>query len=242
MMKNTAQREVVAIRHVHFEDLGSFEPQLISLGCRVRYVEATTEDLKAFDFQRPDVVVVLGGPIGVYEQETYPFLRLELEFLRKRIEAGRPTLGICLGCQLIAEALGGKVHPGHGKEIGWTAVRLTEAGLGSPLRHLAAPETPVLHWHGDTFTLPNSARVLASTDKYTNQAFSLGDHVLALQFHLEVTQAGLESWFIGHACEISHTPGISVAELRVKTASHAPALSDAARRIFADWLARVNIS
>ena len=235
---HAAKKEVVAVRHVAFEDLGSFESDLSSLGYSIRYVEAYSRDLEGLDFERPELVVVLGGPIGVYEQKTYPFLRTELELLRRRIKANRPTIGICLGCQLIAEALGGKVHPGHVKEIGWGRVNLTEAGLAGPLKYLSG--TSVLHWHGDTFTLPDGAQLLASTDEYPNQAFALGNHVLALQFHLEVTKAGLESWFIGHACEIGHTPGIDVEQLRIKTSQNAQTLSQAASKILTDWLRRTD--
>jgi GMP synthase (glutamine-hydrolysing) len=241
MSKHHGQKQVAAIRHVAFEDLGSFESRLAALGFSIRYVEAHSGELETFDFQRPELVVVLGGPIGVYEGETYPCLATELKLLRERADAGRPILGICLGAQLLAEALGGKVHPGQGKEIGWGPLQLTEAGLASPLKHLKQAETAVLHWHGDTFTLPAGARLLASTGQYANQAFAVGDHVLALQFHLEATPAGLEGWFIGHACEISHTPGISVAGLRQETGRHAAAIAEAAGAVLEDWLRQAKV-
>lgn len=113
---------------------------------------------------------------------------------------------------------------------------LTEAGLRSPLRHLAA--TPVLHWHGDTFDLPEGAVRLASTGAYANQGFAAGDRLLGLQFHPEVTAAGLEHWFVGHAVEIAATPGVDVAGLRAGARRHGESLERAGRAMFADWLDR----
>jgi GMP synthase (glutamine-hydrolysing) len=119
----------------------------------LRHVEAGYDDLAALNPLTNDQWVVLGGPIGVYEQDAYPFLRDELRLLQARLAAGRPTLGICLGCQLIAQALGGWVYPGSSKEIGWK-LSMLEAGRTSPLAAFA-DGTPVLHWHGDTFDLPD---------------------------------------------------------------------------------------
>jgi len=99
----------------------------------------------------------------------------------------------------------------------------------------------VLHWHGDTFDLPEGAELLASTDLYPNQAFAWGEHALALQFHVEVTAQGLERWFIGHACEIGQTPGLSVSTLRAETARYAAETAARGRRCFAAWLDRVGL-
>jgi GMP synthase (glutamine-hydrolysing) len=225
-------KSAIALRHIAFEDLGSFEPLLGELGYSVRYVDAVTEDISAA--MDADLLIVLGGPIGVYETEEYPFLTRELEVIRQRLDKRRPTLGLCLGSQLMAEALGGKVHPGHGKEIGWKTVQLSPEGMASPLRHLH--EVPVLHWHGDTFTLPPEATLLASSDAYPHQAFAVGDYALALQFHPEVTALGLERWFVGHACEIASTAGIAVPQLRADTALHAAKIRDAAEAMLREWL------
>ena len=229
---------LLALRHVAFEDLDGFAPLLAAHGYTIRYVEAGYDDLAALDPLADDLWIVLGGPIGVYEQDAYPFLADELRLLRTRLNADRPTLGICLGCQLIAQALGGRVYPGHGKEIGWKPLTLTAAGLNSPLAALA-DETPVLHWHGDTFDLPDGATLLASSDLYPHQAFSWGTQVLALQFHLETTARGLERWMIGHAGEIAATSGLDVPVLRAATALHAATAETKGQQCLADWLGRL---
>lgn len=233
----TRTKTALVISHVAFEDLGSFASVLDANGYRILNADAVTGDLRAAGFLEADLLVVLGGPISVYEQEAYPFLTREISLISARLAARRPTLGICLGGQLMAQALGGTVHPGeNGKEIGWSPIVLTDAGRRSPLRHLEG--ISVLHWHGDTFTMPpEDAELLASTAKYANQAFAAGHHALALQFHIEVTADGLERWFVGHSCEIANTAGITVPQLRDATASCAPALTDAAARCLGEWLA-----
>lgn len=233
-------KRAVAIRHVAFEDAGSFAAVLAQQGYDLEYVEAGYDNLAAIEPEACDLALILGGPIGAYEEDVYPFLRDELRFIGARLTARRPTLGICLGAQLMARALGARVVAGDkGKEIGWAPLQLTVAGQQSPLRHLAPGLTPVLHWHGDTFDLPPGADHLAGTARYPNQAFAVGRHALALQFHPEVTAAGMERWFIGHACEIAGTPGIEVAELRQDTGRWAAQLQDQGEAMLADWLAQL---
>jgi GMP synthase (glutamine-hydrolysing) len=231
-------KRALAIRHVAFEDLGLLAPLLAERGFSARYAEAPTDDLAAEDPLAPDLVVVLGGPIGAYEEALYPFVRDELRLLERRLAAGRPTLGICLGAQLMARALGARVYPGARKEIGWGELALSPEGKESALRHLDG--TRVLHWHGDTFDLPAGARRLASTDLTANQAFAWGEAALALQFHAEAAGAGLERWLVGHACEIAATPGVSVEGLRRDTRECTPAMERAGRALFADWLDAVD--
>lgn len=233
-------KQALAIRHVAFEDAGSFAAVLEQRGYALRYLEAGYDDLSGLDARAADLVLILGGPIGAYEEDSYPFLRDELRFIAARLAAGLPIVGICLGAQLMARALGARVFPGdNGKEIGWAPLQLTAAGQASALHHLAAEQTPVLHWHGDTFEIPAGAERLAGSSRYPNQAFAIGHHALALQFHPEVTAAGLERWFIGHACEIAATPDISVTQLRAATARWTAGLQRQGQQMFSAWLERV---
>ena len=224
-----------AIRHVAFEDLGSFAAVLERRGWAICDRDAAVDDLAAAELAAADLLVVLGGPISAHEDELYPFLVDELRLIERRLAAGRPVLGICLGSQLMARALGARVYPGTGKEIGWSPLELTEAGRGSCLMALGEG-TPVLHWHGDTFDLPKGASLLASTPRYLNQAFAWQRHGLALQCHIEVEALGLERWYIGHAAEIVRTPGVTVPVLRAEARHWAPRLAPRAAQCLEAWL------
>jgi GMP synthase (glutamine-hydrolysing) len=182
----------VVLRHVAFEDLGLLAPILHEAGWSASYCEASTQDLSDQSIEQADLLIALGGPIGVYETERFPFLLKEIAVLERRLAKDRPTLGICLGGQLMARALGSRVFPGLVKEIGWGRVELTDEGQASSLSALAEPRAVVLHWHGDTFDLPAGAARLASNAVYENQAFAYGERALALQFHVEVDPRRLE--------------------------------------------------
>ena len=232
-------KTAIAVRHVHFEDLGSLAPALERAGYQIRYADSCVDDIAALDPVAPDLVVVLGGPIGAYEDDLYPSLKDELNMLEKRFSANRPTIGICLGAQLMARALGARVYPTGLKEIGWGQITVQPAGSDSAIRHLGQDNTAVLHWHGDTFDLPVGATLLASTEICRNQAFVWSDNALAFQFHPEATASRLEQWFIGHACEIAGAK-ISVAALRADTARYAARLEIQARKCFDEWLTSID--
>jgi GMP synthase (glutamine-hydrolysing) len=227
-------RTALAVRHVAFEDLGLLGDLLTARDIAVRYVEAGLDDLAALDPIAPDVAIVLGGPIGVYDEPDYPWIRDELRLLQRRLAADRATLGICLGSQMMAAALGARVYPMGVKEIGWSPLTLTAPGAASDLAPLSG--TAVLHWHGDTFDLPAGAAHLASTPACANQAFAWGERALALQFHPEATAHGLERWFIGHSAEIAATRGVDVATLRRQTRRAAPRLEARGPRVLQAWL------
>lgn len=228
---------VLAIRHVHFEDLGSFAGWFEQQGLTVDYLDAGLDVLAGVDVLSPALLVVLGGPIGAYQDDVYPFLRDELALIRARLDAGRPLLGICLGAQLIARALGARVYPGPAVEIGWQGLTLTEAGRASPLAALDGALTSMLHWDGDTFDLPAGAELLASTPGCAHQAFSLGRHCLAFQCHPEADSARLEAWLIGHASELAQH-GIDLAALRRDALTHGERLRLQAQQCLAAWWAQ----
>jgi GMP synthase (glutamine-hydrolysing) len=235
---------VNVIRHLAFEDMGSFTSVLQINGYQVNYIEATDLTLtpdgpSQLDALDDGLLVILGGPISVNDADMFPFIEAEINLLKQRIVADKPTLGICLGAQLIARAMGAAVYPGEEKEIGWYDLKLTTAGEQSALRYLNAKHCAVLHWHGETFDLPEQAVLLASSEKYTNQAFSCGNNVLALQFHPEIMQHSMEKWFIGHIGEILQTDGISVEQLRSDTHQHANRLEVQGELFFNSWLNEV---
>lgn len=232
MRHDDNSKKVVVIQHLSFEDLGTFEPVLRDAGMAITYLQAGVDELRA-DIEGADLLVVLGGPIGVYEAEVYPFLTAELDAIRVRVSQRRPTLGICLGAQLMAQALGGSVYPGGRKEIGWSALQLTDGGNASPLKHLSG--VPVLHWHGDTFDLPPGAERLASSSVYENQAFAMGPNVLALQFHPEAGARTFERWLIGHTAELN-AARVDISALRQDAARCAPALAQAGGAMLQEWL------
>jgi GMP synthase (glutamine-hydrolysing) len=165
-----SRRSAMALRHVAFEDLGLLAPIMDRHGWDVSFCEAAVDDLAHGSIRNADLIVVLGGPIGVYEIDAYPFLTEEIALLEHRLSRHLPTLGICLGSQLMAKALGSRVFKGPVKEIGWGAVELTEQGASSCLDALRDDDAVVLHWHGDSFDLPAGASRLASNRNYENRA------------------------------------------------------------------------
>jgi GMP synthase (glutamine-hydrolysing) len=228
-----ATKTCAVIRHVAFEDLGSFETTIIESGYQVRYVDVGLDDLDSIAPKAPDLLVVLGGPIGVYEQDRYPFLKTELRLIGERLQARRPTMGICLGAQLIANALGSKVYPCSQKEIGFAPLSLTPEGQRSCLS--AFEHAPVLHWHGDTFDLPAGAVRLASTTVCLNQAFALGREIIGFQFHPEAGARGFERWLIGHSAELG-AAAVDVSGLRDTALSLAAAQQRRSSDCIGRWL------
>lgn len=229
-----ATKSAVAIRHIQFEDLGLFEPVLTAAGYKVTYLDMDGDALSTLDALEPDLLIVLGGPVGVYEAEAYPWLAEERRILTVRLAKDRPTLGICLGAQQIAATLGAEVAPMGHKEIGFGPVALTDAGRLGPLRHLEG--IPVLHWHGDAFCIPDGAANLGTTGLCATQGFSIGQNILALQFHPEVdASAGIERWLTGHAAELAAS-GIDPRELRAQAQSIPADMRVPAQRMMEEWL------
>lgn len=229
----------MALRHVAFEDLGLLAPILEREGWDVSFCEAAVDNLHHHSIKNAELLIVLGGPIGIYETEDYPFLTSELSLIEYRLSRKMPTVGICLGSQLMAKALDGRVFRGSVKEIGWGRVHLTEEGRLSCLKALQDDDAVVLHWHGDTFDLPPHATRLASNQNYENQAFAYGRNALGLQFHLEADPRQLEEWYVGHTAELAAAK-VSISDLRSATQRHARGLALRADRVFGAWLGQLD--
>jgi GMP synthase (glutamine-hydrolysing) len=230
-------RHCIVLRHVPFESLGLLEPLMVARGFGIQIIDVPVTPLPRQALLDAELLVVLGGPISVYEQALYPFLNAELEALAQRLRDEQATIGICLGAQLIAHALGAKVYRGAGKEIGWSPLQLTPSGLKSPLAAIDGQR--VLHWHGDTFDLPDGADLLASTALTPHQAFAWRDVAVGLQFHLEVTARDLEAWYVGHALELSSLTSTNVPKMREAGQLHAARLEPHANRALAELLDRI---
>lgn len=226
-------KTALAVRHVHFEDIGVFATVLARHGFGIETVEAGAVEFAKIDPAAADILFVLGGPIGAYEGDTYPWLQDEIGLIERRLAANRPVVGICLGAQLIAQTMGARVYPMAAKEIGFSAIELTEEGKKSCLHPLQ--NVQVLHWHGDMFDLPAGASRLAFTALCPNQAFAHGANILGLQFHAEVLPASFEHWLIGHANELAANR-ISIPELRQAMQKHGAATTRAAEVILETWL------
>jgi len=189
-------RRLLVFQHVAHEILGTLDPLLRDAGFRIRYVNYSRQPEAEPSLDRYHGLVVLGGPMNCDQAERYPHLQREVEAIQQTIEAGKPVLGICLGSQLIARALGARVRKNPVKEIGWYDLEPTEAGRSDPLFRRLGDRQKIFQWHGDTFDIPDHAVRLAASPDCRNQAFRYGENVYGLQFHLEVDQPMIERWLV----------------------------------------------
>ena len=227
-------KRALIVRHTPFEGAAGFRLPIEQAGYDFHRININDPEFPSLDWLEPDLVVVMGGPMGVYEREANPWIDGEVVGLAMRIAAKLPTVGVCLGSQMIAAALGARVYPGPVKEVGFAPVQLSEAGLRSPLRHLA--EVPLLHWHGDTFDLPEGAELLAATHNYANQGFRIGDHLLAIQFHPEMGEdPRFAEWLEDK--DYIRAAGTNPATLKADHDRLGPAAVAAGRVMLAEWLA-----
>jgi GMP synthase (glutamine-hydrolysing) len=217
------------IRFVAFEDLGVWEPELVAHGYQVRYLDAGVDDVSPL--ADADLGIVLGAPIDADDVERFPYLADITAAISARLSADLPTLGVCLGAQLMSLALGGELSRGN-REVGFAPVRLLPDAAATPLRHLGGAS--VLHWHQDVAEVPGGASELATTALNPNQAFAYG-RSLAFQFHPEADPEAIERWLIGHAGDLDRWD-FDILELREQAREHGDAAAMAGVALIREYV------
>jgi GMP synthase (glutamine-hydrolysing) len=227
---------VWVLQHTATETLGYFEEVLKGHAIGFDYIKAYGGESVPARMAGKSGLIVMGGPMGVYEQAEHPFLRDEMRLIESALELGKPVLGVCLGSQLLAAALGAKVTKGERKELGWYPVTLSEAAAQDPLFAGIQPTFWPFHWHGDVFPLPKDCAGLAASKQTPCQAFRYGHKAYGLLFHLEVTGEQIVQMLTVFADEL-HRAGGTEEEINQQTPLHLPALNEIARTVFGRWAA-----
>lgn len=226
-------------RHDPLEELGLFSEVLERGGLSFRTVRLFESEMPTEDWDAIGALVILGGTMGIYDEQRYPFLKFEKAIIRTAMRKEIPLLGIGLGAQLIAAAAGAEVYRGNFKEIGWYPISMTIEGEMDPLLTCLPGKPMVFHWHGDSFDLPRGALRLASSFYYVNQAFRLGRNIYGLQFHLDVTLDMIERWMKHYWKELAQVPYISPDKIRADSRSYGHKLRHYGEMVFSDFLRRV---
>lgn len=225
---------ILVIQHVLHERLGTFEAVFKEAGFSIATLDASNPRAKWPAVSEFDALVVMGGPMGAYEQDRYPFLKKETALIRQALKKERPILGVCLGAQLLASVLGAGVAKNHTKEIGWYPLMREPGADNDPLCEAFDQTETVFQWHGDTFSLPKGVVRLFSSPLCQEQAFRYRGNVYGLQFHVEVTEAMIRAWLI-HAQnkkELAALKGqIDPAVIRAQSPRHIGRLEELARHV-----------
>ena len=227
------------LRNVSHESAGSLESYLADAGVECRYFDLFWETPRQLPLQDAAALVVMGGPMGVDDVEQYPFLDAEVKWIQEAVERQLPTLGICLGSQLLAKAMGARVYPNRVKEIGWYSLKmLPETARDRLFTDCQRTET-VFQWHGDTFDLPLDAVHLAQSTRCKHQAFRVGPSAWGLQFHIEMTPDMVDSWLSEplNCGEVAQLDYIDPAAIRAATSSEFPKMQQLGRRVLSRFAA-----
>ena len=220
-------KSVLVLQQTPTEPLGALESHFRAAGLPWRCLEMFRRPAPVIDLGEAAGLVVLGGPMNVEEVAQYPFLQSEIGAMGQAIEAGLPLLGVCLGAQLLAKTLGGRVYPNHVKEIGWYQIELSADAVADPLFAGCAPRQTVFQWHGDTFDLPSGAVPLAEAELCRRQAFRFGRRAWGLQFHVEMTAELVHAWLDDeeNRRELSALPYIDAEAIRAQTPALLPRMA-----------------
>ncbi len=239
-----ARPKILVFQHVPYEPLGTLDPLLKAAGFRIRYVNFGREPESRPSLDGYEALVILGGPMNSDQIDSYPNLLTEVEIIREAVQTKKSVLGICLGAQLLAKAIGGSVVRNETREIGWYDVALTEDGKSDPVLSKFSPVQQVFQWHEDGIQLPPDALHLASSDASSVQAFRYGEHAYGFQFHLEVDRSLIERWLTVPANQptLEDERGrIDPQTIRGQTAESIESLQALSRDTFSRWMDQFEI-
>lgn len=224
-----------SLQHVAFEDIGSLTRDIESRGFTLTtthwYKGESAPDLSEFD-----ALIVMGGPMGVYDEDIYPWLTTEKALIKRAIGAGKKVMGICLGAQLIADVLGASVSRNKYREIGWFPISTHASTEQHPVAAILNRCKTVFHWHGDTFELPANAQLLASSEACQHQAFVIGNQIYGFQFHLETTETSANNLLTHCADDLDNSTYVQTAEDIMSNPKHFHAINSAMSEVFTEWL------
>lgn len=240
-----ARPKILVFQHVPYEPLGTLDPLLKESGFRLRYVNFGRVPSARPSLDKYAALIVLGGPMNSDQIDSYPNLITEVEIIREAVERNMSVLGICLGAQLLAKALGGAVRRNPAREIGWYDIDLTTAGQADPILSAFAPRQRVFQWHEDGMELPPGADLLASSEVSPVQAFRHRDHAYGLQFHLEVDRSLIDRWLKvpDHAAILAEEAGnIDPDAIREETRKTIAANKALSRETFLRWIDRFDVA
>ncbi len=227
--------KIYVLQHHPVENLGTIADALEASALAWQYIRVNDGQPVPASMKNAGGLIVMGGPMGVYQTDRYPWLRDEMRLIEDAMKLDLPVLGVCLGAQILAAALGAKVDRNpSGKEIGWHSIRLGDSAKDDRLmRDLPAAMTP-FHWHGDIFDLPQGAVSLASSDKTPCQAFRHGAKTYGFQFHFEVTRESVEAMAAAFAKELVRE-NIPAARMIAQADEFLPPLTTMADAVFTRW-------
>jgi GMP synthase (glutamine-hydrolysing) len=232
----------LVLRHAQAEGLGLIANALREYGIHHRYLDLARGEPPPRDLRGVGGLIVLGGPMAVYEPQRHHFLTAESGLVERALTAGRPVLGICFGAQLIAQVLGARVYRSERREVGWAPIELTEAGREDPVFGGGERRFTVFHLHGDTYELPPDAQNLATSEVCEQQAFRWGDLVYGLQFHLEFTEPMIARLVSEpETRELIAAAGADPQRLVAESGAHVRPLADVAARVFSSFFAQCGL-
>ena len=230
--------DICVLQNVHCEDLGLIEQILPGYGLTPHYVQTFAGEPVPKKLKNAAGLVIMGGPMSVYDHRQYPFLLDAMKLIDQVLKAEKPVLGICLGSQLLAAALGADIRRGPQKEIGWHEVELSAASRSDRMWTGVEPRFMGYHWHGDIFSLPDGAMSLASSQLTRHQAFSYGDRVYGLLFHMEVTEKMVQDMVGTFADELDQEK-LDGREILAQTNQYIQSLQGIGYTAFQNWAALV---